>query len=225
MEGSAMTENNFEDDVADYKNFHDEYVAGTLTDAHPVMIMVDHWAGVVAFKYGCDSHQREDIRQEALFSLANESNYEGRCSLKGYVVRVLVSKVSVVKAPLVRVPRKPKKVGNSTGEERVTPGYVMLDDHADETPVMELADERSEKLADKVLLHLAFDTELREKIAALPELPRLIVDIVNEHEELLGRRRIAAEATKRLGRKVTRHQVNIALAQLTVIIGASLWWV
>ena len=72
---------------------------------------------------------------------------------------------------------------------------------------------------------MAFDTELRAKIESLPELPQAIVAIVEEHEELLGSRRIAAEAAKRLGRKVTRHQVNIALGQLALIIGASLWWV
>jgi DNA-directed RNA polymerase specialized sigma24 family protein len=221
MEG--IMEKNFEDDVAVYENFREQWDAGTLTGAHPVMRMGDYWAKVVAFKHDCAS-QYADLRDEALLSLATESNYEGRCSLKGYIVRVLISKVSIVKAPLVREPRKPKKGSDSGVEERVAPRYVMLDDDANETPVMELADERSEKLADKVLLRLAFDTELKAKIAALPELQRVIVDIIVEFEEQLGSRRIAAEATMRLGRKVTRYQVDIALAQLAAIIGASLWW-
>jgi phosphotransacetylase len=101
--------------------------------------------------------------------------------------------------------------------------YVMLDDDSDETSIMDLPDERSDKLADKVLLRIAYDTELREKIAALPDLQRVIVDIVNEHEERLSTRHIAREAAKRLGRNVTRHQMEIALAQLATVVGASLW--
>jgi hypothetical protein len=212
------------DDVTIFEDFQEQWDAETLTGAHPVMSLVDYWAKVVAIKYDCVP-QWMDIKDEALISLATESKYEGRCSLKNYVMRVLISKVSVVRAPLVRVPRKPKQVGDSGGEGRVAPRYVRPDDDTDEGPATELIDERSMKLPDRVLLRLAFDTEVRAKFEALPELPRTIVAIVEDHEERLGRRRLAEEATKRLGRNITRHQVNIALRLLAQIIGASLWWV
>jgi hypothetical protein len=224
--GSIVTKNASDDDVNDdvkaYKDFHKQWESGTLTGAHPVMTLVDYWARVVAFRYGC-APQYTDLKGEALLSLATESNYEGRGSLKAYVLRVLISKVSELKAPLVRVPRKPKKDESSGDQERVAHKYVSLDDHEDGRPVMELPDERSDNLADKVLRKIAFDKELRERIAALPELHRVIVDIVIEHEEILGSRRIAEEASKRLGRKITRYRVEVASAQLAVVVGASLW--
>ncbi len=217
-----MTQSNFEDDVAVYQSFLREWEAGTLTGAHPVIIMVDYWAKVVAIKHGCAS-QYMDIKSETLLSLARESQYAGRCSLRGYVMRILIRKVPVVKAPLVRLPRQSKKGEKPGVEERIVYTYVMLDDEPEEAPVRELPDERSDKLADKVLLRLAYDKLMQEKIAVMPELTRTIIDIVTEHEECLGSRRIAEVATGRLGRKVTRHQVEIALMQLSVIVGAALW--
>lgn len=216
-----QTENDFEDDIAVFETFRDQWDAKTLTEAHPVMNMVEHWAKVVAFKHGCAS-QYADLRDEALLSLATEGHYAGQGSLKGYVLRVLISKVPVVKAPLVKAPRKPRNGENSGLEEPFKHKYVLLDD-SDETSIMDLPDERSDKLADKVLLRIAYDRELREKIAALPDLQRVIVDIVNEHEERLSTRHIAKEAAKRLGRNVTRHQIEIALEQLVIVVGASLW--
>ena len=218
-----MTQNN-EDDVAVYQSFLREWDAERLKSTHPVMILVENLAKVVAIKHGCAA-QYTDIRNETLLSLARESNYEGKCSLKGYVMRVLIRKVPVVKAPLVRLPRQTKKDGKPCVEERIVYKYVMLDDEPDEAPVMELPDEHSDKLADKVLLRLAYDKLMREKIAAMPELTRTIIDIVTEHEESLGSRRIAEEATVRLGRKVTRHQVEVVFTQLSVIVGAALWLV
>jgi hypothetical protein len=218
-----MTESKYEEDVKVFNNFLAECKARTLTDAHPVMVMTDHWSKVVAKKYDCDSCQREDIKQATLLSLLSESNYEGRCSLKNYIVRVLVSKVSIVKAPPVKGPRKPKKGEDSDAEERIVFKYIMLDDHTDEAPVIELADERSENLVDKVLSRLAYDELMESKIASMPELQRVIVEIVIEFEENLGSRRIAEEAAKRLERKVTRYQVEIALAQLAIIVSAALW--
>ena len=149
------TENNLEDyvtvffrqhvdDVAVFENFREQWGARTLTGAHPVMSLVDYWAKVVSIKYDCVP-QRMDLRDEALISLATESRYEGRCSLKNYVLRVLITKVSVVKAPLVRVPRKTKQAGDAIVEGRAEPRYVMLDD-ADERPAVELIDERSENI-------------------------------------------------------------------------------
>jgi hypothetical protein len=218
-----MTESKYEEDVSDFNSFRDECKAGTLTDAHPVMRMIDYWSKVVAKKYHCDSSQRDDIKQATLLSLLSESNYEGRCSLKNYIVRVLISKVSIAKAPPVKGPRKPKKDEGSDAEERIVFKYVMLDDNTNEASVIELADERSENLVDKVLRHLAYDELMEGKMASMPELQRIVVEIVLEFEENLGSRRIAKEATKRLGRQVTRYQVEIALAQLAVIVGAALW--
>lgn len=230
-----MTQKNFDEDVKNYKDFCHQWDAGTLTEAHPVVRLVESCAGVVARKHNCVS-DRADIALETLMSLKRESNYNGEGSLNGYVMKILDRKASRVAGPLVRIPRKPKKAEEKSGdacntpkkgEEKsadahIYPKYVSIDDHTRETPVMELVDERSVKLVDEVLRHLAYDELMKDKIAAMPELTRVIVAIVIEHEEALGRRRIAQEATRRLGRNITPHQVVTALSQLAVVIGAFL---
>jgi hypothetical protein len=231
-----MTEKNFDEDVKNLRDFCHQWDADTLTKAHPVVRLVESCAAVVVRKHDCVS-DRDDIVVETLMSLKRESNYNGEGSLKGYVMKILDRKASRVAGPLVRMPRKPKKAEEKPGdacntpkkaEEKsadahIYPKYVPIDDHTRETPVMELVDERSEKLVDKVLRHLAYDELMQDKIAAMPELTRVIVAIVIEHEEALGKRRIAQEATRRLGRNITRHQVITALSQLAVVVGASLW--
>lgn len=230
-----MNQKNFDEDVKNLKDFCRQWDKGTLTEAHPVMRLVNSCAGVVAHKHNCVS-DRADIALETLMSLRWESNYNGEGSLNGYVMKILDRKASRVAGPLVRMPRKPKKAEEKPSdacntpkkaEEKpadapIYPKYVPIDDHTRETPALELVDERSVKLEDEVLRRLAYDELLREKIAAMPELIRVIVAIVIEHEEALGRRRIAQEATTRLRRHVTPHQVVTALSQLAVVIRASL---
>lgn len=218
-----MTESKYVGDVAAFNSYRDECKAGTLTGAHPVMVMINHLAGVVALRHGCDHQQRKDITQDAIVSLAYESNYDGRGSLKGYVLRVLISKVAAAKPRPVKEPRKHRKGKDSIAEERIVFKYVPLDHATGDAPGIEIADERSENLVDKVLRKLAYDELMEGKLASAPELQRAVVEIVIEFEENLGARRIAEEASKRLGRKVTRYQVEIALAQLAVIVGAALW--
>jgi hypothetical protein len=218
-----MTQAAFDEDVVIYLDFRHQWKMRTLTDAHPVVILVNVCAKSVAWQYGCP-YEADDLKDETLFSLATESNYEGKASLRSYVRRILISKVEGVAGPLVKVPRKSRKDAEKSENSRTYPKYVMLDDDTNDAgTIMELPDETSQKLPDKVLLKIASDRLMKEKIAELPELHRAIVKIVTETEECLGARRIADEATKLLGRKVTRYQVERALAQLAVIICASLW--
>lgn len=230
-----MTEKNFDEDVKNHRDFCHQWDADTLTKTHPVVRLVESCADVVARKHNCVC-DRDDIAVETLTSLRKESNYNGEGSLHGYVMKILDRKASRVAGPLVRVPRKPKKAEKKPGDAsntpkkdeeksadtRIFPKYVSIDDHTRETPVMELVDERSVKLVDEVLRHLAYDEFMKDKLAAMPELTRVIVAIVIEHEEALGSRRIAQEASRRLGRDIKRHQVVTALSQLAAVVVAFL---
>jgi DNA-directed RNA polymerase specialized sigma24 family protein len=218
-----MTQIPFDQDVVIYLDYRLQWEMRTLTDAHPVVVLTDICSKSIAWKYNCGS-EAGALKNETLTSLATEGNYEGKASLKSYVRRILISKMEGVAGPLVKVPRKSRKDGEKPENSRVYPKYVSLDDDSNEAgAVMELPDPASQKLAEKVLLLMESDRLMKETIAALPELHRAIVDIVIEAEEYLGSRRIAEEAAKRLGRKVTRYQAEVALAQLAVIISASLW--
>lgn len=218
-----MTQATFDKDLEIYLDYRHQWKMRTLTDEHPVMILVNICSKSVALQFECP-YAADDLKIETLKSLATESNYEGKAPLRGYVKRILISKLNDVAGPLVKVPRKSRKGDKKTENDRVYPKYVMLDDDTnDAKAVMELPDEKSQKLSDKVLLKIASDRLMWEKIAGLPELHRAIVKIVKESDEHLGTRRIAEEATKLLGRKITRYQVECALIQLAVIISAALW--
>lgn len=227
----------YEQDMVAFKDYQQGWRERKLLPDNLVLLETKRWAKVVAKKFDCIDHV-DDLEDEALISIGTESNYEGRCSLINYIMRVLVSKVRIVKEPLVHEPRKHKKEQEESKEEQEEPKeargkqrYVGLDaqnsndDENSDKPGLDLPDKESLKPFEEVLLRMGSEKFMNELLTARPEVQRTIVEIVLSHEEYLGHKRLAEEATKKLKRKVTRHEVEVALTLLTAVINTSLWYI
>jgi DNA-directed RNA polymerase specialized sigma24 family protein len=173
-------------DMVDFLDFQTRWDDGTLTDDHPVVVTASKWARAIASSFNC-LERADDLKQKALFSLRS-SSYRGESTLDAYIKRILVN--------------------SNTAEWRKGGGKKRG------VLPAEMVDTKASELFETVLRRISSDKLMNELLTTRPEVQRAIVMIVISAEEQVGRRRLAAIASRMLGRKVTRYEVEVALTQL-----------
>lgn len=203
-----------------------EFVSLSLKSAklanHQVMRTIVACARVVARKYHCLDSEG-DLINETFMSLRKQSHYEGRSSLKTYILVTLDHKALALNSPPVPGKFIYLEHDDETGDKWVSTAwqYDQLDDDLHRTR-RELPDKSTLNHEANVVAALCME-ECMNKLMTLPEIHRLVVQILKDEEReeddeddigCLGRRRIAEKASRKLGRTVTRHEVTIVLKQL-----------
>jgi DNA-directed RNA polymerase specialized sigma24 family protein len=175
-----------DDDIVVFLDFQRRWDDRTLTEDHPVMLTTTKWAKAIASSFNCPE-RADDLKQKALLSLHSSSD-RGEATLETYIRRILMN---------LNTAEWRKDGGKKRGE----------------LPV-EMVDTKAPELFETVLRRISSDKLMYDLLMTRPEVQRAIVMIVISAEEQVGRRRLAEIASRMLGRKVTRHEIEIALTQL-----------
>ncbi|MDT7688488.1 MAG: hypothetical protein QOE46_1247 [Acidobacteriota bacterium] len=179
-----------ERDLTTFQDFKARWADGTLSKDHPVVAKTSHWARAISFKYGCPE-RGDDLKQEALMQLAT-SSYKGEAGLNTYILTI-VERLNIAEW---------KRAGGKRREELPE----------------EVVDEANLELLDRVLQRLEEDELLASLLATRSELRRTVVKIILRAEKQVSRRRLAELASQELGHKITRHEVEIVLKQLSTAL-------
>jgi len=175
----------YPEDMKDFLDFEQSWQNNTLTNDHVVMVKVRRWAESIAYDFNKPARAR-DLEQDCLMALIT-SGYSGWASLDTYIVKILL--------------RKNIAAWRKDGAKRQA-----------EMPV-EIEAEAGSEFSEAVIARLSSDKLVKELLMT-NELIATVVRILIEVEHSVGRKRIAELASVRLGRKVTRYQVEVALEQL-----------
>jgi DNA-directed RNA polymerase specialized sigma24 family protein len=173
-------------DLEIFWDFREQWQNRSLTNEHVVMVKVKKWAKRIAYRYD-DSQRADDLEQSCLLALV-KSNYQGKARLDTFIVNILLHE--------------------NIAEWRRNGGQRLT-----EFPE-EMQDESCREIMNGVLKRISDDRLMEKLLNTESELKRSVVLIIVRSEHLIGRKRIAELASKQLGRKVTRYEVEVALEQL-----------
>lgn len=178
-------------DVAIFQDFQRQWRERTLTNDHPVIVKTTKWTRILTYRYGC-LDRADDYKQEALLRLVN-SSFRGEARLDTYILSI-VQRLNIADWQ------------QGGGQRRGS------------WPMVDVKDEASQELFDKVVQRLSEDKLMAELLTTQSELKRTIMQIVVRAERQVGRRRLAEIASRMLGRNVTRHEVEVVFSQLREVV-------
>ena len=171
--------------LVDYqKRWHDR----SLTDDHPVRIKVKKLSRVVAYKFG-NRELADDLEQNCCLALL-KIKFRGKSKLDTLITTILKN-----------LNRKEwRKAGGKRRKEIVE--------------IVDMPDASSREVLEAVIAHVSSERLMEKLVSENSDVRATVVDTIANAETIIGRKRIAEIASARLGKKVTRHQVEVILGQL-----------
>ena len=177
-----------QDDANWFADYQWRWQKGSLTVDHPVVCKVKRLSRVVAYKFG-NRELADDLAQNCYLALL-KIEFRGESKLDTLITTILEN--------------LNKREWNKGGGKR----------RKEIAEIVDMPDASSDEVMKAMVAQVSSERFMEKLVSENSDVKATVIDTIANAETIIGRKRIAAIATARLGKTVTRHQVEVILGQL-----------